>query len=125
MDSDWFIFAVDPYYDRRTGYLFGVNPVGSIMDQALSNDVASDSSWDGVWEWEAVINDKGWSVEMRIPFNQIRFPKKEEYVWGVNFRRIIIRKPVDHPRRGQTHRKAGRLEHRIHQRPDRPRIRHD
>jgi len=92
VDSDWFLFAVDPYYDRRTGYLFGVNPAGSIMDQALSNDVASDSSWDGVWEWKAAINDKGWSVEMRIPFNQIRFPKKEEYVWGVNFRRIIMRK---------------------------------
>ena len=29
---------------------------------------------------------------MRIPFNQIRFSKKDEYVWGVNFRRIIKRK---------------------------------
>ncbi len=92
VDSDWFIFAVDPYYDRRTGYLFGVNPAGSIMDQALSNDVASDSSWDGVWEWKAVVNDKGWSVEMKIPFHQIRFANKAEYVWGVNFRRIIMRK---------------------------------
>ena len=39
VDSDWFMFAVDPYYDKRTGYLFGVNPAGSIIDQALSNDV--------------------------------------------------------------------------------------
>ncbi|MGD2245087.1 MAG: hypothetical protein PVI11_00915 [Candidatus Aminicenantes bacterium] len=32
VDSDWFIFAVDPYYDRRTGYQFAVNPAGSIVD---------------------------------------------------------------------------------------------
>ena len=92
VDSDWFMFAVDPYDDKRTGYLFGVNPAGAIMDQALSNDIASDSSWDGVWEWKAAVNDKGWTVEIRIPFHQIRFPKKDDYIWGVNFRRIILRK---------------------------------
>jgi hypothetical protein len=92
VDSDWFMFAVDPYYDRRTGFLFGVNPAGSIMDEVLSNDVEDDESWDGVWEGKAHVNGQGWTVEMRIPFNQIRFPKKDEYVWGVNFQRIIKRK---------------------------------
>jgi hypothetical protein len=28
VDSDWFIFAVDTYYDRRSGYQFAVNPSG-------------------------------------------------------------------------------------------------
>lgn len=92
MDSDWFLFAVDPYYDKRTGYQFGVNPAGSIMDLALSNDVNDDSSWDGVWDWKAEVNSDGWIVEMKIPFNQIRFPKQDEYVWGVNFHRIVQRK---------------------------------
>lgn len=91
-DSDWFFFAVDPYYDKRTGYLFGVNPAGSVLDEVLSNDVNEDTSWDGVWEWKAVVNGDGWIVEMKIPFNQIRFPKKDEYVWGVNFMRAIKRK---------------------------------
>lgn len=92
VESDWFMFAVDPYYDRRTGYQFAVNPAGSIMDMTLSNDVGSDDTWDGVWEGKAFINDKGWVVEMRIPLNQLRFPKRDEYVWGVNFRRVIKRK---------------------------------
>ncbi len=92
IDSDWFMFAVDPYYDKRTGYLFAVNPSGSIMDEALSNDVNDDASWDGVWEWKAAVNGDGWVAEIRIPFNQIRFPKQSEYVWGVNFTRIIKRK---------------------------------
>jgi hypothetical protein len=92
VDSDWLYFAVDPYDDKRTGYMFGVNPAGSIFDEVLSNDVNEDTSWDGVWEWKAAITDNGWVVEMKIPFNQIRFPKKDEYIWGVNFIRIIKRK---------------------------------
>jgi hypothetical protein len=91
-DSDWFMFAVDPYFDKRTGYMFAVNPAGSIMDLALSNDVNDDESWDGVWEAKAAVNGDGWTAEMRIPFHQIRFAKKDEYVWGVNFRRVIMRK---------------------------------
>lgn len=92
LDSDWFSVALDPYFDRRSGYAFAINPAGSIQDTALSNDVSDDSTWDAVWESKAVIQAEGWIVEIRIPFNQIRFPKKDEYVWGVNFRRTIKRK---------------------------------
>jgi hypothetical protein len=92
VDSDWFIFAVDPYYDRRTGYQFAVNPAGSIVDWTLSNDEWDDDTWDGVWASKASINENGWAVEIRIPYNQLRFSKKEEYIWGVNFQRIIKRK---------------------------------
>jgi hypothetical protein len=91
-DSDWFMVAVDPYFDKRSGYAFYANPAGSITDAALSNDVNDDDSWDGVWENKAVVNGDGWTIEMRIPFNQIRFPKKDAYVWGVNFKRMIRRK---------------------------------
>ncbi|MDH5406263.1 MAG: DUF5916 domain-containing protein, partial [Candidatus Aminicenantes bacterium] len=64
----------------------------SIIDETLYNDSWSDSTWDGVWDWAARVDEQGWSVELRIPYNQLRFAKKEEYVWGVNFRRTIQRK---------------------------------
>ena len=92
LDSDWFSAAIDPYFDRRTGYEFFVNPAGSVQDMALSNDVNSDSSWDAVWESKARITAEGWVAEIKVPFNQIRFPKATEYVWGVDFRRTIKRK---------------------------------
>lgn len=92
VESDWFIFAVDPYYDRRSGYQFAVNPSGSIVDWTLYNDISRDTTWDGVWEYSTMIDDKGWTVELKIPFHQLRFPKKDEYTWGVNFRRQINRK---------------------------------
>lgn len=91
-DSDSFAVALDPYWDKRSGYLFSVTAAGSMYDSVLSNDVGEDETWDGVWEAKAHVNGEGWTVEMKIPFNQIRFPKKDEYVWGVNFLRTIKRK---------------------------------
>jgi hypothetical protein len=92
VDSDWFIFSVDPYFDRRSGYQFAVNPAGSIVDWTLFNDESTDQTWDGVWDSATKVDEKGWTVEIRIPFHQLRFKKKEKYTWGVNFRRLIKRK---------------------------------
>ncbi len=92
LDSVWFTFAVDPYFDRRSGFSFSVNPAGSIIDQTLYNDEWNDSTWDGIWESAARIDEQGWTVEMRIPYDQLRFPARDEYVWGVNFKRTIQRK---------------------------------
>lgn len=91
-ESDWFMFAVDPYFDRNTGYQFGVNPAGSVLDMTLYNDVREDLTWDGLWECATSVDQSGWSVEMRIPFHQLRFQKKDNPVWGVNFSRTIKRK---------------------------------
>ncbi|MFC1726097.1 DUF5916 domain-containing protein [candidate division KSB1 bacterium] len=92
IDSDWFTVGVDPYYDKLSGFYFCVNPSGSIAECALSNDVNRDWSWDCVWEREVKITDKGWIVEIRIPFDQLRFPEKKEYTWGIDFCRDILRK---------------------------------
>lgn len=92
VDSDWFFVSLDPYYDRRSGYEFGINPAGSILDQTIYNDEDRESRWDGIWESRALIHDRGWVVEMKIPFDQLRFKKKDSVLWGVNFRRIIKRK---------------------------------
>ncbi len=92
VESDWFVFAVDPYFDRRSGFLFAVNPAGSIMDGTLFNDEGKDLSWDGVWKSAARVDDRGWAVEIRIPYHQLHFKQKDSYIWGVNFFRTIKRK---------------------------------
>jgi hypothetical protein len=92
VESDWFIAGFDPYLDRRSGYFFAVNPAGSIMDGTLFNDEGKDLTWDGVWDAAARVDASGWTVEMRIPFHQLRFRRESEPVWGVNFQRGIRRK---------------------------------
>jgi len=92
VESDWFTFAVDPYYDRRSGFQFSVNPAGAILDGTLFNDEGKDMTWDGVWDYAARLDERGWTVEMRIPYDQLRFKQQEAYTWGVNFFRTIKRK---------------------------------
>ena len=91
-ESDWFLFAVDPYFDRRSGFQFMINPAGSIYDSTLYNDQWEDGTWDGVWEGVAKIDQQGWTAEIRIPFDQLRFKKSDRYLWGVNFQRMVKRK---------------------------------
>ena len=48
--SDWIRIVVDSYFDRRSAYEFGVNPVGVKTDRYYFNDGQSDDSWDAVWD---------------------------------------------------------------------------
>mgnify|MGYP000849583683 FL=1 len=90
-DSDWFMFFVDPYNDKNTGYFFEVNAGGTLVDGVLFNDSWDDWSWDGIWQAKTSIDSDGWSVEMRIPFSQLRFNASDNMSWGVNFSRSIQR----------------------------------
>ena len=92
VESDWLWIYLDPYNDDRTGYYFAVNAGGSISDGTLYNDEWMDNSWDGIWETKTSVNDKGWNVEVKIPFSQLRFKESERMVWGVNLNRDIRRK---------------------------------
>ena len=90
--SDVFAVFIDSYHDRRTGFYFGVNAAGTQYDGTLYNDDWDDETWDGVWESKARRDSLGWTVEMRIPYSQLRFHDEEEHIWGVNFRRDIARR---------------------------------
>jgi hypothetical protein len=90
--SDRFAVYLDPQHDRRSGYYFMVNAAGTLYDGTLSNDVEQDASWDAVWKGSARIDRQGWTVEMRIPYSQLRFPKQTTDVWGINFSREIPRR---------------------------------
>ncbi len=92
VESDWFKVFLDPYHDGRTGVYFGVNPSGAIQDGTLFNDNWRDNNWDGVWESGVFHHENGWTVEMRIPYSQLRFAKKDEHIWGINFARQIQRR---------------------------------
>ena len=92
LTADDFTVYLDPYNDKQTGFYFGVNAAGAISDGTLYNDTWDDDSWDGVWSGKAHIDSVGWTVEMRIPYSQLRFEKKKDNVWGIDFMRMIARK---------------------------------
>lgn len=71
--SDWIRIVVDSYFDRRSAYEFGVNPVGVKTDRYYFNDGQSDDSWDAVWDVHVERDGEGWRAEFKIPFSQLRF----------------------------------------------------
>ena len=92
--SDRIWVMIDSYHDRRTGYEFGVNPVGVKFDMAISNDGNEDDSWDGVWDVATRIDEKGWSAEYRIPLSQLRFPRSDTHTFGFSIWRDVARSGV-------------------------------
>ena len=62
-------------------------------DTAVSDSGGSlNTSWDIVWECRCRINEDNWTVEIAIPFSQLRFEQNEVMNWGLNFGREIARK---------------------------------
>jgi len=91
--SDEFWVLLDSYHDHRTAFRFTVNPAGVKRDLLMGDDGGfSDDSWDPVWETATAVDSRGWIVEMRIPFSQLRFSPAQRQVWGVRFVRRIQRK---------------------------------
>jgi hypothetical protein len=91
--ADGFSLYVDSYYDHRTSYQFSFNPSGARRDVFIYNDGGGqDDSWDPVYDWATQKDSLGWTVELRIPFSQLRFPSRDSVVFGVRVQRSINRR---------------------------------
>lgn len=91
--SDYFGVYIDPYNQGQLAYGFFVTPAGVQIDlKAIKSDGDNeDANWNAVWESKTRITDKGWIVEMRIPYSNLRFSEKAGNVWGLNMFRNIRR----------------------------------
>jgi hypothetical protein len=89
--SDWIQVYIDSYYDRRTAYQFGVNPMGVKQDAYWFNENNVDDSWDAVWDVVVRRSEEGWQAEFRIPFSQLRFTGKGDGQLGFAISRQVAR----------------------------------
>jgi hypothetical protein len=78
------------YRDGLNGFAFYCSPNGEQYDARIDNS-GEDETWNAVWYSKARIVENGWSLELKIPFAAIRFPKTAEQTWNVNFIRDIRR----------------------------------
>ena len=91
VSADLFRVYLDPHHDHKTGVVLTVSAAGSQAEAWLSNDFERDSSWDGVWEAAVTVDAEGWTVEIRVPFSQLRFAPGDRQTWGLNVSRYIQR----------------------------------
>jgi Domain of unknown function (DUF5916)/Carbohydrate family 9 binding domain-like len=96
--DDHFEILIDSNHDRRGGYVFEINPLGTQSDGLIVEEQGSssggdfDPGWDGVWTSQARRVADGWTATIEIPFTTLNFTHSKDVVWGLNFKRFIRRK---------------------------------
>lgn len=86
VNADNFAIFIDGMYTQQTNFTFRVTAAGVQIDANNGDEV-----WDAVWKSAVKIVDDGWIVEIEIPYSQLRFPRSEEQIWGINFGRTVRR----------------------------------
>lgn len=89
--SDVFGVFINGFNDGQQDFQFFVNAADGQADCITTDTNGEDYSWDAVWRSKAIITDKGWNVEMRIPYAALRFSAEKKQTWGLNFFREVRR----------------------------------
>ena len=87
--SDFFALGISPNNDGQNEYEFFVSAGATQLDAQVSPANGEDFSWSEVWFSEVSFDDKGWYVEMKIPYAALRFADGKDMTWGLNFHRRI------------------------------------
>ncbi|UFK98157.1 DUF5916 domain-containing protein [Kaistella faecalis] len=90
-NDDIFGVTLNGYNDHQQSLEFLITPAGVQADAKLTTDFGEDFSWNAVWFSAVQITENGWVVEMKIPYSELRFPKKQIQEWGINILRLVNR----------------------------------
>jgi len=85
-NSERIIISIDTYNNKKTSYSFAITATGVRSDYYHSSDSEHDRdyNYNPIWNGKSNIDSLGWTAEMAIPFNQLRFNDEDELVWGIN-----------------------------------------
>lgn len=89
--ADFFGVFINGFNDGQQDFRFFVTASNTQMDCQASENDGEDYSWDAIWESKAQITDKGWQVEMKLPYAALRFSPAQKQTWSLNFMREIRR----------------------------------
>lgn len=85
--SDYFGVIIDLFGANREGWAFLVTPANVQTDIKITNN-GNYGEWNAVWESAVQIYKDKWTVEFKIPFNSLRFPKDDFSNIQINFERF-------------------------------------
>src|SRR5438552_1199364 len=83
---------IDSFDDRRSAFVFGTNPNGTMWDAQFSGVDDLNENWNGIWEVAVSRDGAGWTAEFRIPLLALRFHAGTSPEFGFNVRRFLRRK---------------------------------
>jgi hypothetical protein len=79
----------DTFHDKRNAMFFQTNLLGGLRDALVTDERDQNTDWNGVWDVRTAKFERGWTLEMVIPFKTLRYRPGPEPTWGVNIRRIV------------------------------------
>ena len=92
--DDWVGLSLDALGTGQTSYHLLVNPSGIQLDMINTLAGNEDTSPDWIWTSAGSIDDKGYTVEIRLPLQTIRFGGGADVQMGILFWRRISRTGV-------------------------------
>ncbi|MBU8895763.1 hypothetical protein DRW03_20740 [Corallococcus sp. H22C18031201] len=82
--EDNITIILDTFLDHRNAYYFWTNTLGVRTDGRIVDDgEAFSTNWKGEWESKSTVVSDGWIAELRIPFANFQFPKKDVVTFGM------------------------------------------
>lgn len=96
--SDSIDILIDSLFDKKSGYFFSINSKGVQFDATVLEQSGKqgfemyDSTWNAVWQDATTFDNRGWHLEVAIPFKILRFSGAPGQEWGLNIGRWITRK---------------------------------
>ena len=102
--DDWVGLSLDSSRAGQLAYHLFVNPSGIQMDALQSGSGGEDFAPDWVWQSAGHVGADGWSAEIRVPLENIRFRSGNDVRMGVLFWRRLSRTGVSTswPEMGQS-----------------------
>ncbi|MEW5983071.1 MAG: DUF5916 domain-containing protein [Acidobacteriota bacterium] len=89
--DDWVCINLDSFGDQQSLYALYVNPLGIQGDSRYAAG-REDTGFDAVWYSAGKIDDRGYTVEVRIPFKSLRYGDTSPVRMAVIFERRITRR---------------------------------
>ena len=89
--ADIFGVFINGFNDGQQNFEFFVSAADVQSDCIMTDVIGEDYSWDAVWISKAKITNKGWIVEIKIPYAALRFSAENKQTWGINFFREVKR----------------------------------
>ncbi len=82
---------LDTFRDRRSGYVFYLNPLGIQQDIRVNGSDEWSVSWDTALRSRGRVDEdgRGYTIELAIPWRSLKFRPGEEQTWGVMVTRKV------------------------------------
>lgn len=90
-DSDRISVDISSRNDGLSAYHFEINVAGVQVDGVRFNDNDYNGDWDGVWKGAVARETGGWTAELSIPFDQLRYQGDSDG-FGFQVRRYLPRR---------------------------------